>query len=203
MTPFGVRLRQLRDERAIALKDMAEALGVSAAYLSALEHGKRGRPTHAMVVAICAQLNIIWDEADELMRLAKALPPARHGRHRRAFGRGDRARQSPGRAHPQAAAGADFAPPGAGQDRAGPDAAPCPAPGNKVLTPSRKNSAMPDLDAPYLRQRDFSRRRLQEMTQAERAELLRRYADFVDHFRLDEDDPKPKNVRKWVPGESA
>jgi transcriptional regulator with XRE-family HTH domain len=75
MTPFGVRLRQLRDERAIALKDMAEALGVSAAYLSALEHGKRGRPTHAMVVAICAQLNIIWDDADELMRLARLSHP--------------------------------------------------------------------------------------------------------------------------------
>ena len=75
MTPFGVRLRQLRDERGIALKGMAEALGVSAAYLSALEHGRRGRPTHAMVVAICAQLNIIWDEADELMRLARISHP--------------------------------------------------------------------------------------------------------------------------------
>ena len=75
MTPFGVRLRQLRDERGIALKAMAEALGVSAAYLSALEHGRRGRPTHAMVVAICAQLNIIWDEADELMRLARLSHP--------------------------------------------------------------------------------------------------------------------------------
>src|SRR5665213_963405 len=53
----------------------AEALGVSGAYLSALEHGRRGRPTHAMVVAICAQLNIIWDEADELMRLARLSHP--------------------------------------------------------------------------------------------------------------------------------
>ena len=75
MTPFGIRLRQLRSERGIALKDMAEALGVSAAYLSALEHGRRGRPTHAMVVAICAQLNIIWDEADELARLARLSHP--------------------------------------------------------------------------------------------------------------------------------
>ena len=75
MTPFGERLRQLRAERGIALKDMAEALGVSAAYLSALEHGRRGRPTHAMVVAICAQLNIIWDEADELLRLARLSHP--------------------------------------------------------------------------------------------------------------------------------
>jgi transcriptional regulator with XRE-family HTH domain len=75
MTPFGVRLRRLRAERGISLKEMAEALGVSAAYLSALEHGRRGRPTHAMVVAICAQLNIIWDEADELHRLARLSHP--------------------------------------------------------------------------------------------------------------------------------
>jgi transcriptional regulator with XRE-family HTH domain len=75
VTPFGVRLRQLRAERGIPLKAMAETLGVSAAYLSALEHGRRGRPTHAMVVAICAQLNIIWDEADELMRLARLSHP--------------------------------------------------------------------------------------------------------------------------------
>ncbi len=75
MTPFGVRLRQLRAERRMSLKTMAEALGVSAAYLSALEHGRRGRPTHAMVVAICAQLNIIWDDADELHRLARLSHP--------------------------------------------------------------------------------------------------------------------------------
>jgi transcriptional regulator with XRE-family HTH domain len=75
VTPFGVRLRQLRAERGISLKSMAEALGVSAAYLSALEHGRRGRPTHAMVVAICAQLNIIWDDADEVLRLARLSHP--------------------------------------------------------------------------------------------------------------------------------
>jgi transcriptional regulator with XRE-family HTH domain len=75
VTPFGVRLRQLRAARGITLKLMAQALGVSAAYLSALEHGRRGRPTHAMVVAICAHLNIIWDDADELLRLARLSHP--------------------------------------------------------------------------------------------------------------------------------
>ena len=74
MTPFGVQLRQLRAERGISLKDMAEALGVSAAYL------RRGAwPARAsypcLVVAICAQLNIIWDEADELLRLARLSHP--------------------------------------------------------------------------------------------------------------------------------
>ncbi|HEV2161524.1 MAG TPA: helix-turn-helix domain-containing protein [Stellaceae bacterium] len=75
MTPFGIKLRAIRAERGIRLKDMAATLGVSAAYLSALEHGRRGRPTHAMVVSICAQLGIIWDEADELMRLARLSHP--------------------------------------------------------------------------------------------------------------------------------
>ena len=75
MTPFGEKLRQLRAERGVTLKAMAEELGLSAAYLSALEHGRRGRPTHALVIAICAQLNIIWDEADELLRLARLSHP--------------------------------------------------------------------------------------------------------------------------------
>jgi transcriptional regulator with XRE-family HTH domain len=75
MTPFGAKLRGLREARGLPLKSMAEALGVSPAYLSALEHGRRGRPTHALVVAICAYLNIIWDEADELARLARLSHP--------------------------------------------------------------------------------------------------------------------------------
>jgi len=75
MTPFGVKLRQIRTERGMTLKQMAESLGVSPAYLSSLEHGRRGRPAHPMVVAICAQLNIIWDEADELLRLARLSHP--------------------------------------------------------------------------------------------------------------------------------
>lgn len=75
MTPFGLKLRQIRTERGMTLKQMAESLGVSPAYLSSLEHGRRGRPAHPMVVAICAQLNIIWDEADELLRLARLSHP--------------------------------------------------------------------------------------------------------------------------------
>ena len=44
MTPFGRRLRELREERGLSAKDMAAGLGISPAYLSALEHGRRGRP---------------------------------------------------------------------------------------------------------------------------------------------------------------
>lgn len=75
MTPFGERLRELRRERGIAQKDMAKALGVSAAYLSALEHGHRGQPNWAFVQKIIGYFNIIWDEAEELEDLVFASDP--------------------------------------------------------------------------------------------------------------------------------
>ena len=43
-TPFGEAIRRIRRERGVSQKDMARALNVSAAYLSALENGKRGQP---------------------------------------------------------------------------------------------------------------------------------------------------------------
>lgn len=75
MTPFGQKLRDLRKERGIALKDMAEGLHLSAAYLSALEHGHRGRPTTVLLHQICAYFNIIWDDAEELQQLSKVSHP--------------------------------------------------------------------------------------------------------------------------------
>ena len=75
MTPFGARLRELRAGRAITLKQMAEGLQISAAFLSALEHGKRGRPSPILVRQICTYFHIIWDEAEELERLARISHP--------------------------------------------------------------------------------------------------------------------------------
>lgn len=75
MTPFGERIRALRRERGLSQQDMAAALGVSSAYLSALEHGRRGRPTWAMLQKTIGYFNIIWDEAEELTRLAEASDP--------------------------------------------------------------------------------------------------------------------------------
>lgn len=75
MTPFGDRMRKLRAERGVTLKQMAEGLGVSSAYLSALEHGKRGRPGWHLIQRILAYFNIIWDEADEVVRLARISHP--------------------------------------------------------------------------------------------------------------------------------
>lgn len=75
MTPFGRRLREMRRARGIAQRDMAAALGVSAAYLSALEHGHRGVPSWALVQKIIGYFNVIWDDAEELELLAKASHP--------------------------------------------------------------------------------------------------------------------------------
>ena len=75
MTPFGQKLRELRAERGIPAKDMAAGLGVSPAYLSALEHGRRGRPNRRFVHRVCQYLGIIWDEAEALQRLADLSHP--------------------------------------------------------------------------------------------------------------------------------
>lgn len=75
MTPFGAKVRAMRTERGIAQKEMAAALGVSPAYLSALEHGRRGVPNWAMVQKIIGYFNVIWDEAGELEALAATSDP--------------------------------------------------------------------------------------------------------------------------------
>ena len=75
MTPFGKRLRELRQERGLSAKDMAAGLGVSPAYLSALEHGKRGKPNKRFVHRVCQYLGIIWDEAEALQKVAALSHP--------------------------------------------------------------------------------------------------------------------------------
>ncbi|MFZ1773573.1 MAG: helix-turn-helix transcriptional regulator [Rhizobiaceae bacterium] len=71
MTPFGERMRQLRAEKRVTQKDMAAAIGVTPAYLSALEHGRRGAPAWPMIQRIIGYFNVIWDDAEDLQRLAE------------------------------------------------------------------------------------------------------------------------------------
>ena len=75
MTPLGQKIRELRRQKGVSQKDMAAALGVSAAYLSALEHGRRGVPTWAFTQKIIGYFNIIWDDAEEVQRLAETSHP--------------------------------------------------------------------------------------------------------------------------------
>ena len=75
MTPFGERLRALRQARGQTAKQLAAALGVTPAYLSALEHGPRGRPSRRFVELVCQHFGIIWDEAEALQALARGSHP--------------------------------------------------------------------------------------------------------------------------------
>jgi transcriptional regulator with XRE-family HTH domain len=75
MTPFGARLRVLRAERGMTLTELASRLEVSAAYLSALEHGKRGAPGSGLVHQVCDVFGLIWDQAEELSQLARLSHP--------------------------------------------------------------------------------------------------------------------------------
>jgi transcriptional regulator with XRE-family HTH domain len=75
VTPLGLKLRQLRRQKGVSQKEMAAALGVSAAYLSALEHGRRGMPTWVLLQKILGYFNIIWDDAEDVVRLAGQSNP--------------------------------------------------------------------------------------------------------------------------------
>jgi transcriptional regulator with XRE-family HTH domain len=75
MTPFGARLRELRAARGMTLTALAARLAVSPAYLSALEHGKRGTPSRGLVHQICEVFDLIWDDAEALARLARLSRP--------------------------------------------------------------------------------------------------------------------------------
>ena len=75
MTPFGAQLRVLRAARGVSLKQMAAAMEVSAAYLSALEHGRRGTPSVVLLHQVTDALALTWEEADELERLARLSHP--------------------------------------------------------------------------------------------------------------------------------
>ena len=75
MTPFAHALRELRRRKGVTQKDLARAIGVSPAYLSALEHGKKGKPSFDLLQRIAGYFNIIWDEADGLFFTAASSHP--------------------------------------------------------------------------------------------------------------------------------
>jgi len=75
VTPFGVRVRELRRARGVTLKQMARDLEITAAYLSALEHGRRGLPTEALVIQICEYFGLIWDDFEDMQRIARVSHP--------------------------------------------------------------------------------------------------------------------------------
>ena len=75
MTPFGLKMRELRRQHNRTQQQQATFLGVSKAYISALETGARGQPSTIFVDQICVWLGLIWDDAEELKQLAGLSHP--------------------------------------------------------------------------------------------------------------------------------
>jgi transcriptional regulator with XRE-family HTH domain len=75
MTPFGEVMRDLRRRKGVTQREMAAGLGVSPAYLSALEHGNRSAPSFDFIQRVAGYFNIIWDDLDDLMRVAGLSHP--------------------------------------------------------------------------------------------------------------------------------
>lgn len=65
LTPFGKVLRIFRLNRGELLKEMAEKLGVTPAYLSAIENGKK-EPTQELMKRIYQNYDLQKDELQQL-----------------------------------------------------------------------------------------------------------------------------------------
>lgn len=86
LTPFGKAARKIRIDRSETLGDMADALGISAAFLSSVETGKRNPPDD-LVEKIVRYFDLKGADAQELRRLAAEsrntikLKPTEKNRH--------------------------------------------------------------------------------------------------------------------------
>lgn len=69
LTKFGKQLRSLRIEKDLRLKDMADELGVTVAYLSAVENGKRAVPDF-WIEKISRKYNLSNDETISIQKAA-------------------------------------------------------------------------------------------------------------------------------------
>ncbi len=68
-------MREWRREYNRTQQEQATFLGVSEAYISALETGSRGKPSAIFVDQVCVWLGLIWDDAEDLKRLASLSHP--------------------------------------------------------------------------------------------------------------------------------
>jgi len=71
LTPFGKLVRKLRIDRGLRLKEMAESLGISSSFLSAVETGNKAVPA-ALVEQVCGYFRLDAGQQGELRRAADA-----------------------------------------------------------------------------------------------------------------------------------
>lgn len=64
---FGTRIRELRKEKDIPLRDLADRIGIDFTYLSKIENGKVEPPSEQKIRAMAKELDV---EAEGLLALA-------------------------------------------------------------------------------------------------------------------------------------
>jgi transcriptional regulator with XRE-family HTH domain len=69
ITPFGIATRKLRLDKGLRLLDLAQRLGLSSSYVSAVETGKKPIPP-GYVASVSRALNLSPADADELQKAA-------------------------------------------------------------------------------------------------------------------------------------
>jgi transcriptional regulator with XRE-family HTH domain len=70
VTPFGKFMRNVRLEKGLLLKDVAHMLEVTSAYLSALEHGKKGVPNAGLLSKLENHMKLTTEQKKEMRRAA-------------------------------------------------------------------------------------------------------------------------------------
>ena len=71
LSRYGKTVRKLRIDKGVSLKAMADALGKSSAYLSAVETGRKN-PPEKLVRSVADYFDLTDDERDALIRDAQA-----------------------------------------------------------------------------------------------------------------------------------
>lgn len=69
LTEFGKEIRKLRIDLGVTLYEMAQATGVSSAFLSAMENGKKSVPDE-YIDALASQFESIRNDKDRFLYLA-------------------------------------------------------------------------------------------------------------------------------------
>jgi transcriptional regulator with XRE-family HTH domain len=76
MNPFGMYLASLRLQHRLKQKDLAEALGVNASYISGIESGRKSPPSSKLINEIAkvmalskAEKSQLWNYADQSIKV--------------------------------------------------------------------------------------------------------------------------------------
>lgn len=72
MTDFGTKLKQLRKERRITQRDLADRTGIDFTYISKMENGKLENPPSEKTITNIAKS--LGTDAEELLLLAQKVP---------------------------------------------------------------------------------------------------------------------------------